>query len=121
MQVNIPKIIVVVDLGEYAPELTGNALHVWVNPSLQVLRMHDEILSAKPDEVTADEKSGRLFAWYAALWSHGPDGTRWTAQEVKDAEERDPSFTAWMISRTWQARNAHITAKKKGLTTPSPT
>lgn len=32
MKIEIPKIIEMIDLGEYAPELAGQCLHVWVNP-----------------------------------------------------------------------------------------
>ena len=40
MKINIPKVIVGVDMGEYAPELSGRMLQVWVNLPLDVLSEH---------------------------------------------------------------------------------
>jgi hypothetical protein len=40
MKINIPQVIVPIDMAEYAPEMAGSFLHVWVNPSLDMLTDH---------------------------------------------------------------------------------
>ena len=44
MRLEIPKVVVLVDLGEYAPELKGQAFYVWANPTLDILRKHNELV-----------------------------------------------------------------------------
>ena len=34
MRINIPRVVIAVPLKDYAPELDGQHLHVWVNPSI---------------------------------------------------------------------------------------
>lgn len=112
MKFDIPKIIEMIDLGEYAPELSGQYLHVWVNPPIKMLREHNGILSAK--NIPADQRMQSFYEFYAAWWSHGPEGTHWTAEEIREAEEHDPAFVSWLVSRSWSARRNHIEEKKKG-------
>lgn len=54
-----------------------------------------------------------LLAWYIEVWNQGPAETRWSMDEIRQIEQADPAFLAWMISQTWQARTAHIEQKKK--------
>ena len=70
MRLEIPKVVVRVDLGEYAPELKGQAFYVWVNPTLDILRKHNELVK--------ENDGDGLNAWYAVIWSQGENGTRWT-------------------------------------------
>jgi hypothetical protein len=151
MKINIPKVIMQVSLAEYAPELQGSYLHVWVNMPMQMLKTYNDLVtdlqareleSAKrmlemPAQDTArsplwkafdqaahwvsrkkaeDKTEGvqpAMLAWYANLWSQGPEDTQWTVDELHTLEQADPAFLSWMITRTWQARAEHMEQKKK--------
>lgn len=106
MKLEIPKVIARVDLGEYADALAGQYLLVWVNPTLDVLRKHDELVK------TGDENA--LNDWYAVVWSQGEaEETHWTAREIVDLQEKDPALLSWMVRATWTLRGEHISKKKK--------
>jgi hypothetical protein len=45
MKIDIPKVIVTVNMVEYAPELDGKFLHVWVNPSKQKLQEYTDLVT----------------------------------------------------------------------------
>lgn len=124
MKLNISKVIVRVDFGEYASEMAGQYLHVWLNPSLETLRKHDELIKPKPapeaKKKNAEELKKELQAredemkqWYAEIWSQGPAEAHWTADELRELEEKDPTLLTWMINSTWEKRNEHISRKKK--------
>jgi hypothetical protein len=105
MKIDIPKVVVPVDLGGYAPELQGKFLQVWVNPPLKTLRDHAEILASDYQ---------KLLAWYADLWSQSAElATHWVTDELTQLEQDDPAFLSWMISQTWQAIIEHRGNKKK--------
>jgi hypothetical protein len=53
MKIEIPKVIVPVDMGAYAPELTGKALHVWVNPPREKLNEYDNLVADVQEQETA--------------------------------------------------------------------
>ena len=111
MKINIPKVIVPIDMAEYAPELAGTCLHVWVNPTLNKMNEHASLAaSALSVEVLT---SDNLLAWYLDLWNQGPAETHWTLEELHDLEEKDPAFLSWMITVTWNARREHMDRKKK--------
>lgn len=105
MKLDIPKVVVRVDLGEYAPELKGKVFCVWVNPTLDILRKHNELVKSSAGD--------DLNAWYAVIWSQGDEGTHWTVEEILSLQEQDPAFLAWMIRETWDRRSEHIAKKKK--------
>lgn len=147
MDIQIPKLVVTVDFGEYAPELAGQSLHVWINPPMATLAQYNDLVVAMQERdldeaaknmgaAPVNEKASLighirslvrlksrlpgvyqtdkgLLEWYAHLWSQGPQETRWTADELRRIEAKDPSFLAWMIERTWQKRAEHIERKKK--------
>jgi hypothetical protein len=161
MKIQIPKVIVPVPMDEFASELKGKYLYVWVNPPKTKLQEYDDLVTALqsreletarqtliPDEQKAEggrqtgEGNGqrtvlsrsfdqlahwlnlrkttpaagideKLLAWYAEIWSQGPDDTHWTVAELRETEDMDPSFLSWMISRTWQTRTDHLQRKKK--------
>jgi len=116
MKINIPKVIVGVDMSEYAPELAGQCLHVWVNPPLDVLGAH-LTLAAQFQQTPVSVETGNLhdplLAWYVDLWSQGPEPTHWTMEEAQEIQQQDPAFLSWMIGATWEARKAHMDRKKK--------
>jgi hypothetical protein len=131
MDIKIPKVLASVDFGEYAPELKGKKLHVWVNPPLALLRKHDEALAlikpknllplptdaAAPEfatEEAKEEAKGAFREFYAELWSqHADNETYWSADELAALEEADPAFFSWMVAQTWTLRNEHISKKKR--------
>lgn len=153
MKINIPKVVVPVELSGYAPELAGQQLQVWVNPPQDKLNEYNglvtdlqqqELAAAKqvllPEADLAEKESRsilrktfddlarmlkirksekpqgldvRMLAWYAEIWSQGPQDTQWTVDELRTLEQKDPAFLSWMISQTWQARVAHVERKKK--------
>lgn len=45
MKITIPKVIIVVQLSEYHPDLDGKALHIWVNPPIEKLREYDQLVT----------------------------------------------------------------------------
>ena len=108
MKIKIPKVVTPVDFGEYAEELRGQSLWVWVNPPMEVLDKHAQIVTTA-GKTQADD----LRAWYAAIWSEGAEDTRWTVEELRELEQRDPALFGWMISETWKARRDHVDRKKK--------
>ena len=109
MNIKIPTILVAVDLGEYAEVLRGQFFYVWANPPLDVLNLHTRILTEKAETMGAD-----LLNWYAVVWSQGAEDTRWTGDELRKLEERDPALVGWMISETWRVRKEHLDHTKKG-------
>lgn len=141
MKINIPKVIVGVDMGEYAPELAGRMLQVWVNLPLDVLSEHLAMAArlnqtpsvlpptgttrASPPNIPAGVFGGEsaltfegdgqegLLKWYAFVWSQGEVESHWTVDELKEIEMEDPAFLSWMIGATWEARKAHMDRKKK--------
>jgi hypothetical protein len=56
----------------------------------------------------------KMLDWYAKVWSQGHDAeTHWTVDELQTLEQNDPALLSWMISATWQTRQAHMEQKKK--------
>lgn len=118
MKINIPRVVVAVDMSEYAPELAGQYLHVWVNPPLDKLGEHMMLaaqasLSPTPDPSPIGGGEDQLLEWYVEVWSQGPEPTHWTLEEVREIQQRDPAFLVWMIQATTTARREHLDRKKK--------
>ena len=116
MRIEIPKIVVPVDMGDYAPELVGQCLHVWVNPPLDKLGEH-MMLAAQASLASSPSSKGggeeQLMEWYVDVWSQGPEPTHWTLEEVHEIQQRDPAFLVWMVQATSTARKEHMDRKKK--------
>ncbi len=111
VKIDIPKVVATVDLGEYAQELRGKFLCVWVNLPQDVLTEHF-LLAGK---VKADEPNAytEMLSWYARIWSQGTPETHWTLEELRELESKDASFLSWMISATWAKYAEHKEFKKK--------
>lgn len=122
MKIVIPKVIKRLDLGDYNAALSGQHVCFWVNPTLAVLREHDAFVaesdvaeknatSEKPyDPAVFDLRS---FQWYAKVFSQDEDtATHWTATELSELKESDPSFWFWLLSKYWDARREHTSKKK---------
>jgi hypothetical protein len=54
MKINIPKVILSVQLGEYAPELQGKVLHVWVNMPKEKLQEYDDLVTSVQEQSLAE-------------------------------------------------------------------
>lgn len=139
MKINIPKVIVGVDMGEYAPELAGRMLQVFVNPPLDMLselsailvklippvkaptikkdgeaeKLDPAVINPQPALSFQGDAEEGLLKWYAFVWSQGEVESHWTVDELKEIEQEDPAFLSWMIGATWEARKAHMNRKKK--------
>lgn len=141
MKIQINKVVRPFDLGEYAKELAGQTVDVWVNPTRNILGKLDDlelrssaelgkVRNALPKEGedrtnyqkalehlekwTKDEYAPRQREWYAALWSHGDDKERhWTADELKDLDDTDPALYQFMRTRTLEMIREHREREKK--------
>ena len=120
MKISIPKVIMPVDLGEYAAELTGKTLQVWVNPSMRKLQEYNDLvtelqtnelaaaretlLSEKPsaEEPRREENLFRLFSqlsnWLNMKRNRKTEGTdpkilKWYAE----IWSQGPDDTRWSL------------------------
>lgn len=109
MKIEIPKIVRPVDLGEYAEEMRGQLLYVWVNPPTalmdeyfrlrkDLLETDDEINKLNPQDnkkaapANVEKINGLVKALesqaagmrdvLAQLLSQGPEALRWTSEDV---------------------------------------
>jgi len=93
MKLEFAKHVVVVDLGEYMPEMSGQSIHVWVNPPMGLRLAYFEALK--------DSNYERIYEITAEFLSQGPEDTRWTADELRDLLETsavtDPRFWSWLV------------------------
>ena len=104
MKLTIPDICSIIRLKDYAPEFKDAVIHVWVNPPRYML--------SQKLEGAAD-----VYAWYAAIWSKGPEDSRMTAEEVQAladaAMESDPNLWSWLTSETARLVVEHRKKKPK--------
>jgi hypothetical protein len=59
------------------------------------------------------------YAWYAKLWSQGPEETRWEAAEIEKMDEENPAFLEWLIVQSWARVEQFRVDTKKKLTKPA--
>jgi hypothetical protein len=143
MEIKVPKIVRPLDLQDYAPEMDGMLLQVWVNPPRKLVARYVEIqdeivkLKGKLDEIverskndgvgedlTADiEKldtsiqamNADLFAWFAEVWSQG--GHNETAETVaefaKQFGDTDPALWGFVSKRTVEMIRDHRQGAQK--------
>lgn len=59
--IKIPKLVLPIDLGDYAPELAGEILNVWVDPPRRMLQEYDALIADVQEKelkrVSADLKT----------------------------------------------------------------
>lgn len=144
MRISLPKTVRFLTFREYDPEnpeLAGVGIHVWVDPPRAVLQEYDRInrefsqvlqqATGKPrqkvtflDILKGHKKLGKdliqafrrsIYEWYARLWSQGPEGTHWDADEVAAIDEHNPAFLEYMEHQSWALVEQHRTDIKKGL------
>jgi hypothetical protein len=57
VKIEIPKVVIPVDLGGYAAELAGKKLYVWVNPSMGKLKEYEDLRTdLQQQELTAAQQ-----------------------------------------------------------------
>jgi hypothetical protein len=133
---DIPKILRPLVLRDYAPEMGEAVIQVWVNLPGKVIEQHDrlndEIDLLRPkiaDEKATDESrkeaasrlvavGNKMIAWHGEIWSQGPEGTRWTEEEIDElistTRETDPMLWPWLMRRTNELIQEHRRRLKKG-------
>lgn len=135
---DVLKIVRLIRLSEYAEVYADQVIHVWVNPPAPLLTEHDELVRetekikvrfAPADKPPSEEELKASLArlgeignahleWYAQIWSQGPEGTRWTAEEIRTLVdsfvETDPYFWKWISELTIDMIRQHRAGQKKG-------
>ncbi len=129
MKFDIFKIVKGLDLGEYAEEIRGTVVEVWVNPPVRVLNRHDELIddvkrvvrqALKEEgaeggglEKKLEGASAGLVEVFVELWSQGGEGSRWTAEEIRELVETDPRMWIWLRKRSIEMIREHRAGVKK--------
>ena len=121
MKINFPKILKEIDLGDYAEEMKGQKVQVWVNPSVAFLKE----LDAQYNEYT-QSAGKKMYDEYltsmSELLSQGED--RFTIDELKDiihaSLETDPAFWLWLQESVVAAITNHRIGLKKVSAQPPP-
>lgn len=138
MKVIIQKIVRPFDLGEKAPELSGQKIYVWINPTLAFMKERDEIFLefARKQKELRDAETKKVEnlaelnaqfnawldgdftdknnAWFAHLWSQNEkQETHWTAAEVDELRNADPALLDWMKAHSVDMILEYRKAEKK--------
>lgn len=128
MKFEIAKITQAVRLSGYAAEYGELEIRVWVNPPQRLLQEHDRIVNAIAEAVRSggefeaiktaiDETAEGLVKVFAELWSQGPEGTRWSEEEIRQLVEEtmdtDPQLWPWLRNQTIEAIRTHRSRIKK--------
>ena len=133
MKIELPKITRAMALGDYAPEMVGVEIVVWVNPPRAFLAeffeaseaagaLQQEIVAAGPERDAdfvekAKVSATRVYGWWAEEWSQGPEGTQWTAGEiealVEHSRDTDPGLWTFLMNRTWTLIREHREIARK--------
>ena len=150
MQIAIRKLIRPLRMADFAPEYGDDFFTVWVNPPRAQLEAYREIrgqndallkrlgelAKAKANGGLSELEEGeaqklglqmrdcsdRVYAWFAEIWSQGPDpSTHSTGQDVRDlavrCEREDPALWLFLCTQTWHLINDHRDQAKKGRAT----
>ena len=143
MNLNIPSVLERLPLKEYHPDFGERALFVWVNPTRALLDQRRELLrelqqhiqngvekeKAFPEDPEKAEQARqraideyqaflaefnqRMYAWFAEIWSQGPDETHVSAEEIAAWDAQAPAFVEWLTTRTWDMLAEHRARRKK--------
>jgi hypothetical protein len=110
MKINIPKVIVVVPMAGYAPELEGKALQVWVNPPMQMLQAYTALLTTlQTDELEKARQALEMPAQTeerTPLWKAFDQAQHWLNRKKEKAEKSegvDERLLAWYAELWSQA------------------
>jgi len=116
MKINIPPIVRDLPLKDYAPEMNGGVVKVWVNPTRDFTR---RMIDIKPptDAKESDWKDGippQNAEWFAELFSQDADpATHWTDAELQEVFQTDPALWGWLQAQAWNLIGEHIAGLEK--------
>jgi len=126
MKIEIRAILKILELKDYDPRMAPGEVLVWVNPTRVFLARRDEAMREIPRAAVKDEESiamarerleifnMQMFDWYAELWSQGEDPEmRWTADEIRELSEVDPSCFNWLVRESARLLREHRIGEKK--------
>jgi hypothetical protein len=135
MNIDIPKAVRTLDLGEYMPEMQGSVLEVWVNPPAEMLKEISDLtqgifdlvgralkkkqnwLSKKVNEKTSDGIENRIRELFSELLSQGRPNTCLSASDLKRLADEtfgtDPNFWPWLQNKIFTMIREHREGKKK--------
>lgn len=133
MQITIPRIVRPIELSEYAPELAGVRVYVWVNAPRDfyaryaALLKENDALRAQIDQTKTPEaltvlgeavrRVGSEFVeFFRELWSQAKDETtHWTTEGVSAliTLDTDPGLYGWICRRSFELVLDHKAAGKK--------
>lgn len=135
MKIEIPRVVQIIPLMDYAEEFGDAYIEVWVNPSRELLRGYYETLGeikaarvmlvdSKSDQATLKQAveslnalGEKVISFLATLWSQGAEDTRWTPEEVRDlfghCQETDPGLWSWLIEESLVMINLYRAGQKK--------
>ena len=136
MKLLVKKIVRPLELAQYASELSGQTVQVWLNPTREMLKDRDQIFMDFAERQDAVEKAAeaeraellkqftdfmtnefidRNDEWFARLWSqHDDTSTHWTVAELKALNDQDPALYKWMKERSMSMFQEFRSAEKKG-------
>ena len=107
MKFEIPKVVRLLKVAEYAAEFGDAVFHVWVNPPSRLL----EPLVGK--DVAEEDRALAL----AELWSQGPEGTQMTPEDIQalinGTFDTDPALFSFLVGRTLRMVAEHRKQIKK--------
>ena len=115
MKINFPRIVREVNLNEYAPELDGQKIFVWVNPPSKELAELDDLNKAYvEDDKALDPYLDKL----SILLSQGSDEKAHCSRDdlkeiIEGTAETDPLFWNWLQVRIVREVNDHRLQRKK--------
>lgn len=111
----IPRIVKAIELGDYAPELAGGRVYVWVNPPRDIRRRYPEILELLNDKANTESAGQQLMEWLSLIWSQGAPETHITTDDVAALVglDTDPALYGWLVKRTLDALIEHAAGGKK--------
>jgi len=133
MQIDIPRIVRPIELSEYAAELDGVRMYVWVNAPRDFYARHSALLAendalrAQLEDVTAPDKlaavgkdlqriGGEFVEFFRELWSQGKNPeTHWTTESVSAliTLDTDPGLYGWLCRRSFELVIDHKARGKK--------
>jgi len=123
MKINFPKIVRKVDLGDYAEEMQGQIINVWVNPpTSDLVTLGDNYKKWIDDDDKEAEKD--YLEKMSELLSQGEKASHFSVDELKTVRdataETDPAFWLWLQNSILTEVNNHRYGLKKVSAQPPP-
>lgn len=100
-----PQLRQALDFGEFHPDLAGNAVEVWLNPSVAHLERWQALATAP--ELTPGLGTEAASLW-AELW-----GCEAADAAALFAEPRAASLVTWLCARTWEIITSYAEERQK--------